>query len=124
MRPFLCLKSSSVAEISAAEEDLRQTKGLETYVDYIFQSPVIEPAILLDELKDNVNKGRVALILKTAIENGKIDKNDIYLKCYLKIFNELSIIKDLMVKENRIYIPRRSSGPMKVIRGLLKLSYF
>ena len=52
-----------------------------------------------------LNKDRVALKLKVAIENGTIDKKDIYLKCYLKNFNELSIIKDLILKGNYIYIP-------------------
>ena len=47
--------------ISATNEDLRQTKYLEAYVNYIFQSPVNEPAISLDELKDVLNKDRVAL---------------------------------------------------------------
>ena len=47
-----------------------------------------------------LNKDRVALKLKVAIENGTIDKKDIYLKCYLKNFNELSIIKDLILKGN------------------------
>ena len=44
----------------------------------------------------------MALNLKTTVENGTIDKNDTDLKCFLKIFNELSIIKDLIVKENHI----------------------
>ena len=52
-----------------------------------------------------LNKDRVALKLKVAIENGTIDKKHIYLKCYLKNFNELSIIKDLILKGNYIYIP-------------------
>ena len=55
--------------ISATKEDLRKTEDLQGYVNYIFQSLVIEPAISLDELKDVSNKDRVALILKTAIEN-------------------------------------------------------
>ena len=50
--------------ISPTEEDLRHTKDLEAYVNYIFQSPVIELAISLDELKDVLNKDRVALKLK------------------------------------------------------------
>ena len=62
--------------ISATNEDLRQTKYLEAYVNYIFQSPVNEPAISLDELKDVVNKDRVALKWKKAIENGTANKND------------------------------------------------
>ena len=32
--------------ISATKEDLRETMDLETYVNYIFQSSVIEPSIL------------------------------------------------------------------------------
>ena len=62
--------------ISATNEDLRQTKYLEAYVNYIFQSPVNEPAISLDELKDVVNKDRVALKWKKAIGNGTANKND------------------------------------------------
>ena len=62
--------------ISATNEDLRQTKYLEAYVSYIFQSPVNEPAISLDELKDVLNKDRVALKLKKAIENRTINNND------------------------------------------------
>ena len=45
----------------------------------------------------------MALKLKAAIENGT--KNDTDLKCFSKMFNKLSIIKDLIVKGNRIYIP-------------------
>ena len=52
-----------------------------------------------------LNKDRVALKLKAAIKNVTIDKEEIYLKCYLKNFNELSIIKDLILKGNYIYIP-------------------
>ena len=77
--------------ISSTEEDSRQTKDLVAYVNYIFQSPVIEPAISLAELKDVLNKDRVALKLQKAIENGTIDKNDTGVKCFLRIFNKLYV---------------------------------
>ena len=49
--------------ISAIEEDTRQTKDLKAYVNYIFESPVNEAAISLDDL-NVLNNGRVALKLK------------------------------------------------------------
>ena len=79
--------------ISTTEEDLRQTEDLDAYVNCIFQSPVIEPVISLEELKHVLNKERVALKLKTAVENGTIDKNDTDLKCCLKIFGHQEIVK-------------------------------
>ena len=43
--------------------------------------------------------------VKKTIENETVDKIDTDLKCFLKIFIELSIMKDLIVKWNCIYIP-------------------
>ena len=46
----------------------------------------------------------MVLKLKAAIENGTIDNKDNYLKCFEKIFNKFSIIKESRVRGNWIYI--------------------
>lgn len=57
------------------------------------------------ELIDVLNKDRVVLKLKGDIENETNGKEETDLKCALKILHELSIIKDLIIKGNHIYIP-------------------
>ena len=52
--------------VSATKEHLGQTKDFEAYVNYIFQHPVIEPVISLDEFG----------FKSKAIENCTIDNND------------------------------------------------
>ena len=91
---------------------MRQTNDLKAYVNYIFQSPVIEPAISLDELKDVLNEDRVALKLKAVIEIWAVNENYTDLKCFGKIFNKLFIIMDFKLVN---YIP--SSLREKIINA-------
>ena len=91
--------------ISANKRDLRDTKDLEAYVNYIFHPSVIEPAVSIDDIKEALKKDKIALKLKISIKNGTLDKNDLDLRCFSKIFNELSIVKGLIVRGNHIYIP-------------------
>ena len=101
--------------ISANKRDLRDTKDLEAYVNYIFHPSVIEPTVSIDGIKEALKKDKIALKLKISLKNGTLDKNDLDLRCFFKIFNELSILKGLIVRGNHIYIP--DSLRKKILRA-------
>ena len=56
----------------------------------------MEPAVSIDDIKEALTRDKIALKLRYSIESGTLDKNDFDLKCFSKIFNELSIIKEIV----------------------------
>ena len=81
-------------------------KDLERHVNFIIKEGCFD-AVKIDEIRTATSSDKELNTLRTCITSGKIDeKRNPELGCYAKIFNELSVSNGIVLKGQKIVIPR------------------
>ena len=90
--------------LSASRKDVQQSHELESHVNMVMSSVDGFP-VSRDNIIESINSDKESRCLKEAIANCRLNKNNPLLQKYKKVFSELSVVDDLILKGSRLYIP-------------------
>ena len=95
----------SLPRENCTKRELGTTKDVKQYVNFVVASD-IPRAFSKEELVKATQNDEELLRLITCIREKKIDHRDLGMKAYSKLFDELAVADDLVLRGERIVVPR------------------